>query len=484
MNESTVVHGHFYQPPRENPWLGEVEPEPGAAPFANWNERIVYECYQPFGEARLLDAQGHVTGTVNLYEWVSFDFAPTLLMWMERHAVDTYQRILAADRASAARLDGHGNAIASPFHHVILPLASRRDKVTEVRWGLADFRRRFGRDAEGFWLPEAAADEETLVVLAEEGVRFTLLAPQQAENPDHRGRPLRFDAGGGRELAVFTWDGPLAHAIAFGHLLRSGHDLAHAIAPIGLPEYGFGGDVQITSVATDGETFGHHHKFSEMALARAFDLLRPQKRVRIENFASVLARVPPVAPLILVEPSSWSCAHGVERWRSGCPCGNDPTASHAWRRPLRSALNWLGRELDARYAAEAAGCFRDPWAVRDAYSEVASLGDAKRNAFIRKRLRKGADAAHARRLLDGQRARLGMFSSCAWFFDSATGHETTLMLRMAASAIDLFRAHDLEPAFIERLRLVTDDAKSDVNAASVYQTDVLRLRRVAATHDG
>jgi alpha-amylase/alpha-mannosidase (GH57 family) len=427
---SVVVHGHFYQPPRENPWTDEVEPEPTAAPFPDWNARITHECYEPFGSARILDASGHITGRLNLYEWVSFNVGSTLAHWMDSHAPDVSTTILDADRASALRLNGHGNAIAMPYHHLILPLASRRDKVTEVRWGLADFRRRFGRDAEGMWLPETAVDEETLVVLAEAGVRFTILAPHQVANPSPNGEPLRFSAGGGRQIAVFTYDGGIAADAAFGRLLDDSHELARRLVPRG--EVG-DETVRITSLAIDGETFGHHHKFGEMALAGAISLMRSEPGLTIENYASLLSRVPPRVEAQLIEPSSWSCPHGVERWRSGCTCGVSPTAMHEWRRPLRAALNWLARELDAR---------ADPGATTPAIPS----------------------------------ARFGMFGSCAWFFDDVAGHETVLMLRLAAYAIATLGDDALEKELLDRLALAKSGDASEGDAAQVYRKRVVPLR--------
>ena len=477
--ESAVVHAHFYQPPRENPWRGDVEPEIDAAPFENWNARIAHECYAPFSAARVLDDAGRLVDTVNLYEWVSYDVAPTLMVWLERHTPAVYQLVLDADRASAARLGGHGNAIASPYNHIILPLTSRRDKVTEVRWGLADFRRRFGRDAEGFWLPETAVDEETLVVLAEEGVRFTILAPQQAENTNLSGGPLRFAAGGSRELAVFAYDGSLAHDAAFARLLDDGHELARRLSPAESAGHSVGKYVRITSLAIDGETFGHHRKFGEMALARATAVLRGQRHTLLENYASVLSRVAPAEALRLIEPSSWSCVHGVERWRSGCSCGMTPRVSHAWRRPLRAALNWLARELDGQFVEAAAQDLADPWAARDAYGAVAALPDAPRDAFVMALVRRGGDPARARRLLDGMRARLAMFGSCAWFFDDATGHETTLMLRQAAFAIEALGAQRFEDEFMGLLAFAQSSDPARGDAATAYRTRVLPMRGAA-----
>jgi alpha-amylase/alpha-mannosidase (GH57 family) len=435
---SVVVHGHFYQPPREDPWSDEVPVEKGAAPFHDWNERIAHECYEPFAAARLLDGAGNVSGTTNLYEWTSFDVGTTLMRWVERHSPGAYRAMLEADRASALRLDGHGNAVAMPYHHVILPLASRREKVTEVRWGLEDFRRRFGRDAEGMWLPETAMDEETLVVLAEAGVRFTILAPQQVAKLPVDGRPLAFDAGGGRTIALFVYDGPLAADAAFGKLLNDGDDMARRLAAPAAAATRDGAGDTLMSLAVDGETFGHHHKFAEMALARAISTLRSDPTVRVENYASVLARIPVREEAQLVVPSSWSCPHGVERWRANCGCRTTPGTSQEWRRPLRAALDWLARMLDARI----------------------------------ERLGAGSEA----RLLDALRSRQGMFGSCAWFFDDAAGLETELMLRLAAHAMDLTGSRDLEPGFVERLALAKSNDPVEEDAGRMYRTRVEAMR--------
>ncbi len=431
---SVVVHGHFYQPPREDPWSDVVPVEKGAAPFHDWNERIAHECYEPFAAARILDGAGNVTSTTNLYEWTSFDVGTTLARWIERYSPDAYRAMLEADRASAVRLDGHGNAVAMPYHHVILPLASRRDKVTEVRWGLEDFRRRFGRDAEGMWLPETAMDEETLVVLAEAGLRFTILAPQQVTNQPANGGPLSFDAGAGRSLALFVYDGPLAADAAFGKLLDDGDGMARRLAPPATAAPRADGDA-LVSLAVDGETFGHHHKFAEMALARAVAKLRADPAVRLENYASVLARLPVQAEAQLVVPSSWSCPHGIERWRSNCGCRMTPGTSQEWRRPLRAALDWLARMLDAR--------------IDSLDSEV---------------------------LRDGVRSRFGMFGSCAWFFDDVAGLETELMLRLAAHAIDLLGDEELERNFVERLALAKSNDAAEGDAGRVYRTRVEAMR--------
>ncbi|HTR79967.1 MAG TPA: DUF3536 domain-containing protein [Gemmatimonadaceae bacterium] len=475
---SVVVHGHFYQPPRENPWTDEVEPEPTAAPFPDWNARITHECYEPFGAARLLDGAGHIKGRVNLYEWVSFDVGSTLARWLDTHAPEVARTIVEADRSSAARLGGHGNAIAMPYHHIIMPLASRKEKETEVRWGLADFRRRFGRDAEGMWLPETAVDEESLVVLAEAGVRFTILAPHQVANPTSHGEPLQFVAGGSRAIALFTYDGGIASDAAFGRLLDDSRELARRLAPEPSSTSAAEADgiPRVVSLAIDGETFGHHRKFGEMALAGAVALMRDEPGVVIENYASVLSRVAPRVDAQLIEPSSWSCPHGVERWRSGCTCGSDPGASHAWRRPLRAALNWLARELDIRVDAAAGALAADFAALREGFGAVVALSPAERRVYAGRGAKEASATDALVSLLNGVAARLGMFGSCAWFFDDAAGHETVLMLRLAAYAIALLGDATLEQGFLERLALARSNDVVEGDAAQAYRKLVLPLR--------
>lgn len=473
-----VVHCHFYQPPREDPWRDAVDAEPSAAPFHDWNARITHECYEPFAAARLLDDGGRVVRRLNLYEWVSFDVGTTLARWLELNAADTYEAILAADRASASRLGGHGNAIAAPYHHVILPLASPRDRATEIRWGIADFRRRFRREPEGFWLPETAVDEETLVALAGAGIRFTILAPHQAENVVTDGAPLRFAAGGGRSIAVFLYDGELAHDAAFGHVLEDGLELARRLSANADAGGGraFPKSRQLRGIALDGETFGHHRRFAEMALARAVASLTGDGAASVENYASVLARREPDEDVLLAEPTSWSCVHGVERWRSNCSCGMNPQASHAWRRPLRAALNWLARELDARFV-DAVATLGDPWALRDSYGAVAAGSHDERASLVAS-LVGAANGENALSLLEGVRARLGMFGSCAWFFDDVTGHETELMLRLAAFAIGEIAGDEsaLENEFIDRLTLAKSGSAAGSDAGAVYRERVLPLR--------
>lgn len=471
MSRSVVVHGHFYQPPRENPWTGEVDREKSAAPFHDWNQRIENECYAPVANARVLGPDGEVEHRDNLYASMSFDVGPTLFEWMEPNAPSTYASIIEADRASVARL-GHGNAIAMPYHHTILPLASYRDKVTEIRWGISDFRQRFGREPEGMWLPETAVDEETLDVLVDHGILFTILAPHQVEKVSETGLPLRYKSGS-REIALCVYDDRLSADIAFGKLIRDGGLLARNLAP---------DDARlITAAAMDGETFGHHHRFGEMALARAFRILEERGDVTIENFASFLARNPATEDARLVAPSSWSCPHGVERWRSDCGCALSPEAhtSQAWRAPLREGLTWLADQLHQIYERDGEDLFTtDVWAVRDAYGDVINRSVAKAFEFIAGSIHRRNDEGRVERaaeLLEMEEGSLKMFSSCAWFFDDLARIETIQVLKYAAFAIELSGDSErLEKEFLKRLGDAKSNDPKEGTALDIWKTHVIK----------
>jgi alpha-amylase/alpha-mannosidase (GH57 family) len=463
---SIVIHGHFYQPPRDDPWLGTIPSEPSAAPFHDWNERIERECYAPV--ARSLTS-------------LSFDFGSTLLTWMEQCAPETYRAVLAADRASAARHAGHGGAIAMPYHHAILPLSPRRDKVTEVRWGIADFRRRYGRDPEGLWLPETAVDDETLDVLAAEGIRFTILAPHQAEQPPANGFPGWYRTAGGRRIALFLYDGALSHDVAFGPLVRDPAAWAARLtnAPQGL-----------VTIATDGETYGHHHRQGAATLERLLADLATRPDVRVENCAAWLARESPQGTLRLVAPSSWSCPHGVERWRAECGCRMAPEreTQQRWRAPLRAALEWLAGELHTVFEREGGALLRDPWAARDAYGTVLGTPPDAVTRFISDQLRRPDDAAGRERaleLLELERHALRMFTSCGWFFDDIAGTESVIVLRSAARAIDLAGpgAADLEAGLLERLGAAPSNDPALGSGRQVY-VECVRGRRPSPASAG
>ncbi|MEO8200425.1 MAG: DUF3536 domain-containing protein [Gemmatimonadota bacterium] len=458
---SIIIHGHYYQPPRENPWLEEVEIEPTAAPFHDWNQRIEQESYRAVVAARVLGHEGRIASVLNTLSYSSFNFGPTLLSWMESAAPDTYAAILEADRESIRRL-GHGNAIAQPYHHVILPLSTRRDKVTEVRWGIADFRRRFGREPEGMWLPETAVDDETLDVLASEGIRFTILAPYQVTALPPSGLPGLYRTKSGRSITVCLYDGQLAQGVAFGELLR---DAGLWIARLRVSAADHRGGV--VAIATDGETYGHHHKFGEMALARVISEFSGEtsvggpsaSEITIENFASFLARHPATHEVELVAPSSWSCAHGVERWRSECGCkiAPDRPTQQKWRAVLRNACDWLAGEIHSIYEREATPLMDDIWGARDSYDPTRR--DEHRGANQR-----------VRELLELERHALMIFTSCAWFFDDIAGIEPIQNLKYAARAIELTGkdAARLETEFLLRLATAQSNDPGQGNGRDIY----------------
>src|SRR5512133_87424 len=419
------LHGHFYRPPRETPGIQEIEVQDSAEPFHDWNERIAVECYAPNGAARLKSPADRIVDIVNNYVHLSFNFGPTLLAWLERHRPDVYTEVLAAD-ARSLEVSGHGNALAQGYNHAILPLASPRDRRLQIRWGIADFRRRFHRAPEGFWLPETAADQATLAAIAEEGIRFTVLSPYQAvrvrppggEWADATGarfdptRPYRVRAGG-RELAVFFYDGHIARQIAFGDALSSPQAL------IGHLEAGFDpsrGHDEILSVAFDGETLGHHKKGGDEVAAAALRVLGRRGDLELVNLGQALDRVPAEWEAEIAEGSSWSCAHGVERWRSDCGCqvGAEPGWNQAWRAPLRAALDALRDAAGEVYERELAPVLPDPWGARDAYVEVV-LDPERRDAlpFVRRQARRTLEPEEetkALRLLEMERAALLMFT--------------------------------------------------------------------------
>lgn len=472
MKRFACVHGHFYQPPRENPWTGAVERQPSAGRDHDWNARIARECYVPNGEARVVDSEGRITDIVDNYAWISFNFGPTLLAWFEKAHPHGYSRLISADKDSAARLDGHGNALAQSFHHSILPLASPRDRRTEIRWGLADFRSRYGREAEGLWLPECAADDATLAAVAAEGVKFVILEPHQADAI----RPLSGGAwrqaadalrpgtayrwtDGESALAVFFYDGPLSRSVAFERAMSDSNAFAGRVVSR-LPPTAEDG---LALLATDGESYGHHESFAEMGLAHFLRYALPAKTVAPVNLGWWLAKHPPRFEVRLREGgTSWSCPHGVERWRSACGCGAVEGASLEWRAPLRSALEGLRDKLDALYEKEAAGLLGDPWAARDAYvSVVLDRSDENVAAFLARHAPAAKDEAarvRALSLLELQRHSLMMFTSCGWFFDQLSRLEPVQVLLYAARALELARTFgaDYEAEFVVDLNDATD----------------------------
>ncbi|EHJ48168.1 Protein of unknown function DUF3536 [Solidesulfovibrio carbinoliphilus subsp. oakridgensis] len=474
MERALCIHGHFYQPPREDPWLGRILPEGSAAPSRHWNERICRESYAPLARARRLDGSGRIVELLNCYEWMSFNAGPTLLSWMARSAPDTYARLLEADRKSQKRL-GHGNALGQVYHHVIMPLASDLDKELEVAWAVDDFTARFGRAPEGMWLAETAVDTPSLEALAAAGLRFTVLAPSQAvavsrDGTDWQGvdagsldirRPYNVILPSGRPMAVFFYHGPLSQAVAFDRLLADGEQFFNRLS--GAAAAFDGG---LLSLATDGETYGHHFKFGEMALAYALDQARSGRDgLTLTNYAAYLADNPPTHSVRIREASAWSCAHGVERWRSDCGCtnGEHPGYNQKWRAPLRNALNLLKSRLDAHFFAAGQPLFKDPHEALVAYGQVLA-GSLDPEVYAEKRFAKGLSTAKrgaAWKLLSMEAWGLASFASCAWFFDEISRLEPVNALTFALRAMELARATGMADPEPEVTALLAEARSND-----------------------
>ena len=501
MNRAIVIHGHFYQPPRENPWLESVEVQDSAAPYHDWNERVTVECYAPNTAARRVDEHNRVLDIVNNFEKISFNIGPTLFAWLERHRPEVYAKIIAADRASVVARDGHGNASAQVYNHMIMPLATRRDKVTQVRWGIDDFRARFGREPEGLWLPETAVDNESLEVLAEAGVKFTVLAPHQALRVRPLGAATWEETTGidpsraylwrgprGLTLAIFFYDGHISRAIAFERLLERAENL---VAWLNAAFSETRTWPQLVHCATDGETYGHHSRFGEMALAAAVQQIGAEGTAALTNYGAFLAAHPPTQEVEIRERTSWSCAHGVERWRSDCGCRTRADWHQRWRAPLREALDWLRDQIDPFFEARASAHLKDPWAARDAYAAVLLDRSPERlDAFFAAHARGPLDPSarvEARRLLELQRNRLLMYTSCGWFFDEISAIEPVQILRYAAMALQYLNdlgGGRLEDEFVRRLAAAPSNVPEIRDGAGVYRRLVrptaVNLNRVVA----
>jgi alpha-amylase/alpha-mannosidase (GH57 family) len=522
-----TVHGHFYQPPRENPYLDAIELQAGAAPFHDWNERIHHECYRPNAFARILNDRGEIVGIVNNYEYLSFNIGPTLMTWLERHDTEVYQRILEADRKSSERLNGHGNAIAQVYNHIIMPLANERDKYTQIRWGKEDFRSRFGRDPEGMWLAETAVDYATLEVLVAEGIKFIVLAPSQAQRcrilpRDEQPVTQWHEVGGGQidptrpyrcylkpssvaagtdpespnsqssdstpYIDIFFYDGPISRDMGFNDVLSNSHHLA---ARLGQAIHGDHRPSQLISVATDGETFGHHKGGTEKCLAYAFIEEFSRRGWTVTNFAHYLSLNPPAWEVELKPVTAWSCSHGVSRWEDDCGCGGGGLWNQKWRRPLRVALDWLRDRLSEVYEEAGRRFFRDPWLARDEYIQVIrdrSLENVER--FLARHHSHPlapAEQVDALRLLEMQRHTLLMYTSCGWFFEELSRPEGVQILRYAARAIELagdIAGVQLEQAFVEMLAFAPSNVEFFKDGAAIYRhlvlTAQISLEQVAA----
>ena len=497
------IHGHFYQPPRENPWLETIELQDSAAPYHDWNERITSECYAPNGASRIVDRHRQIIRIVNNYARMSFNFGPTLLSWLKDFAPRTYRMIQDADQTSASLYSNHGSALAQVYNHIIMPLASPRDARTQIRWGIADFEHRFGRKPEGMWLAETAVSRSTLDLLAQERIQFTILAPHQCarirripasgkepepwhETPNSTvdtTRPYLVRLDNNRTIAVFFYDGPASRSIAFEGLLNDGETFARRLTSSFDPK---NPEPQLVHVATDGESYGHHHKHGEMALSYALNWIKDNNLAQLTNYAEFLEKFPPQYEAEVVDNTSWSCAHGVERWRSDCGCnGGHPGWNQRWRTPLREALDLLRDRTAPLAEAVAAPLLKDLWAARDAYIHV--ILDRSSDNLDR------FFAAHATHpltpaeritvfeLLELQRHTQLMYTSCGWFFDDIAGIETIQIIAYAGRVIQLANklfanpplfgesASDLETDFLEILSRAQSNDPAIGNGADVYR---------------
>jgi len=484
-NGFLVIHGHFYQPPRENPYIDFVEKEASASPFHDWNQRITHECYAPNFWARVYGPAGLLRTLVNNYSFMSFDIGPTLFRWLRRNAPSVYQAIIQGDMESRKRFSGHGSAISHPYSHLILPLAHEEDKDLNVKWGIEEFRFHFKRDPEGMWLPECAVDTETLEVLAKHRISFVILSPFQAKRTKRLGeywqdveggridpfRPYKVKLASGKEINVFFFHHPLSMGVSFGDLLKDGEWLLSQIKST-MPQ----GGSPLLAIVTDGETFGHHKAFGEMALAYVFSKLKDQRDIKLTVFGEFLEKNPPTDEVQIQEKSSWSCSHGLERWMDdcGCSCNLNPQWNQKWRKPLREALDWLRETLRVSLKSEATQVFFDFQKAKEDYIQVI-LDSNNKDQFLKEHLRSGTPQK-ALALLEIERESLLMFTSCAWFFDDPSGIETLLVLKHASRAIDLgrrFLGLDLEGEFLERLREVKSNLPEKGDGERLYLKEVL-----------
>lgn len=490
MKKHICIHGHFYQPPRENAWLEVIEVQDSAHPYHDWNERISAECYAPNTASRILNGGGVIKNIINNYSKISFNYGPTLLSWMEVNDPTTYHAILDADKESVRHFGGHGSAMAQVYNHMILPLANDRDKETQVIWGIRDFEFRFGRKPEGMWLAETAVDTSSLELLAKHGIRFTVLAPRQARGIRKIGatiwedvttetldtkRPYNCVLPSGRTIALFFYDGSISQGVAFDGLLYDGNKFANRLMSA------FNGprdEPQLVHIATDGETYGHHHKHGEMALAFCLDYIGRQKDVRLTNYPEFLEKFPPAYEAIIHENSSWSCVHGIERWRENCGCNSGkPDWHQLWRKPLRESLDWLRDEVAAIYEREAGKILRDPWKARDEYINVIlSRNETTIDEYLKRHCIREVEPNRVFRLMEVQRNTLLMYTSCGWFFDEISGIETVQILQYACRAMQLLSQTievNLEAEFLKRIELAPSNLTALGNGAEVYRKFVL-----------
>ncbi len=501
------IHGHFYQPPRENAWLESVEWQDSAYPYHDWNERVTAECYLPNTSSRILDKDGYIERIVNNYEKISFDFGPTLLDWLEKNEPEVHAAIIEADRQSRRRFSGHGSAMAQAYNHIIMPLANHRDRYSQVVWGIRDFEYRFGRKPEGMWLPETAVDYETLDILAELGITFTVLAPRQAGKVSRLGTqswrdvsdaaidPTRAYLAGlpsGRRINIFFYDGPISNAVSFEDVLKSGEAFARRLAGSFSDKRNW---AQLVHIATDGENYGHHHRFADMALAYALQYIEANGLAKITNYGEFLEKHPPTHEVKIIEKTSWSCVHGVDRWWSDCGdttgAGSHPDWDQEWRTPLRNAFDMLRDTLAPRYEEKARALLKDPWAARDGYIDV--ILDRKPESVARffdqyaLRPLSNEEKITALKLLELQRHAMLMYTSCGWFFDEISRPEPVQVIQYAGRVVQLAQelsGDGIEEDFLKILVQAKSNIPEQGDGRRIYESLVrpamIDLTKVAA----
>ncbi len=507
MKKYLCIHCHFYQPPRENPWLEQIEIQDLAFPFHDWNERINSECYAPNSASRILNKDNKIISIVNNYSNLSFNFGPTLLSWIEEKDPRSYQKILQADQESIKNHSGHGNAIAQAYNHIILPLAKKKDKITQIKWGLEDFKSRFNREPEGMWLPETAVNTETLELLADHNIKYTILSPFQAKKikkiggdqekwseVNHSIDPSQsylFKLKNNRSINLFFYDAPISQAVAFEGLLADGGKFAHRLL------MGYSADRkrdQLLNIATDGETYGHHFKFGEMALTYSFADLEENHNIHLTNYGEYMELYPPEYEVQIHENSSWSCFHGVERWQSDCGCkiGYQSDWNQSWRSPLRDSLNHLKNHLNDVFSKKGSAYLLDPWDARNGYIRIIlnrnpnNVHDFFNN--YQKRELSEQEKLETIQLLEMQRHGMLMFTSCGWFFDDISGIETVQILKHACRAIQIAQqfGYDLEKQFLKELSQSKSNIPEQKDGKNIYvklvKPSQVDLKRVIAHH--
>lgn len=503
-----TIHGHFYQPPRENPWLESIELQDSALPCHDWNERVNNECYNPNSASKIVDNRNRILDIVNNYERMSFNFGPTLLSWMEEHAPHAYDRIIKADIKSVLEHDGHGNAIAQVYNHMIMPLANEHDKITQVKWGIRDFVYRFGRQPEGMWLAETAVDDDTLRVLVENGIKFTVLSPYQAQRikriPDSNwqdvswgnidpARSYRYyiKSAPGKYIDLFFYDGAISKSVAFDELLKDGNKFIKRLKEGISPSRDFN---QLVNIATDGESYGHHTKFGDMALAYVLKIRAEDEGFTLTNYGEFLDKFRSDWEVDIKQASSWSCFHGVGRWKEDCGCstGGHPGWNQKWRKPLREALDYLRDELSIIFEKEGQKYFKeDPWTVRNKYIDVIldrterAIKHFQDENFLPEL--SDEEKVNGMELLEIQRQAMLMYTSCGWFFSEISGIETTQIMKYAARAMQLaenFTTKDLESKFLDILSNAQSNFKEYGNGKDIYERfvkpSVVTVKQIAS----